>query len=343
MVNNSSNSDAQKEDQILNEQFYQGIENVRRLEANKLSSELCVIVNRDCLYEDMIKLYQKRNTVTSKLLISFVDEDSIGDGVAKDAYSRFFQSMYEKFDGCSSKKVPSTSVDDEELRVIGKLNTHAFITYGVLLLQIYSSTMKYYLQDEIEDKEILSSFLNFLPSNETQLIKTFKEIGGDTQPISDILSDYSIFSVPTKDSIDELTVKAGKVALIRNPCFAIQHLVNGMGTFWNKCSKSHIDSIYSITLPNAERIINCLDSTENSKQEGKILTWFHRYIRSCSLSELIRLVRFITGSPSLSPSAVIKVEFVDQSVNNLRPQAQTCFKFFIIPRQYYSFSQLRQS
>jgi len=133
MVNNSSNSDAQKEDQILNEQFYQGIENVRRLEANKLSSELCVIVNRDCLYEDMIKLYQKRNTVTSKLLISFVDEDSIGDGVAKDAYSRFFNQCTKNLTGVLRKRFHLQALMTRSLELLVSL------ILTLLLLTVYFS------------------------------------------------------------------------------------------------------------------------------------------------------------------------------------------------------------
>lgn len=123
----------------------------------------------------------------------------------------------------------------------------------------------------------------------------------------------------------------------------MQQLVKGMGNFWKKLTKPHFNSIFELTVPNAANIIDCLLSIENTRQEGRILTWFHRYIRSCSQPELARLIRFITGSPSLIPNAKIKIEFVDQQIDNLRPNSQTCFKILMLPRQFSSLSQMTEN
>ena len=184
--------------------------------------------------------------------------------------------------------------------------------------------------------------MNFLPQNECDLLRKFKESEIPTQAIMDIFSDYAIFSRPSKENIDQLIVKAGKIALIRNPCFSMQQLIKGMGNFWKKLTKEHFDSIFNLTVPNATNIIDSLVALENTKQEGRILTWFHRYIRSCSQIELARLIRFITGSPLLIPNAKIKIEFVDQQIS-LRPNSQTCFKILMLPRQYSSLSNMTEN
>ena len=319
---------------------FKELDRLRESESKKFVNPLYVTVRRDFIYEDLLKLYKKRNAVTSKLILSFENENGVGDGVIRDAYSGFFEKLYEKMDG-AFEKVPSGYLDEEELEIIGKIITHAFLTHGLFPVQICSCTLKYYLFNSISEDDIIASFLKFLPLKESDMIINFKSnYNGNAQPILDILSDYSIFSTPTKENINQLSIKAGKAALIRSPCFAMQSLIKGMGHFWVKLSKSQFDTIYSCTSPQPEAIIQSLTVNEETKQESKVLTWFHRFIRTCSQQELIRLVRFITGSSMITPNSNIKLQFVDQSASHLRPLAKTCFKIFFLPRQYQSFTQL---
>ena len=54
-------------------------------------------------------------------------------GVTKDAYSSFYEKVYEQFDG-EFVKIPSLSMDEEDLLLIGKIITHAFITQYLIQL-----------------------------------------------------------------------------------------------------------------------------------------------------------------------------------------------------------------
>ena len=54
----------------------------------------------------------------------------------------------------------------------------------------------------------------------------------------------------------------------------MQKLVEGMGIFWKKFQKPHIDSLYLLTMPDAEEFIKSLKMTGSTTQEGKIATWF---------------------------------------------------------------------
>jgi hypothetical protein len=317
------------------------VKRIRENEVNKMS-DCVVVIRREHIYNDLLKLYKKRNTTKYKLIITFEGEDGVGEGVCKDAYSAFFESMYEFFEG-NFEKVPSSNIEEEDLDTIGKIVTHAFITYGVFPLQLCASSVKYYLFQEITDAEVLESFLNFLPRNESEMLRDFPEKGGSTQPVSDILNEYSVFSIPTKETVMKLCIKAGRVALVKNPCFLMQHLVAGMGIFWTKLSEDNIDSIFLLVRPNAESFIAALVTNEQSKQEGKVVTWLHRYIRACTGLELSRLIRFITGSPCLSPNSKIKVEFIDQTIFSLMPRSQTCFKIFLLARQYSSFTMFEKN
>ena len=322
---------------------YQELDHLRIVESGKFVNTTHAVVSRENIYSDMIQLYRKRQTVASQLKLSFLGEEAVGDGVTRDAFSAFFQSLNEKMDGVF-EKVPASNYDEEELEVVGKIITHAYILYNVFPVEICQSSIKYYILGTVRDEELLKSFMQFLPSMEAEYIYKYRNNEWqDTQPILDILSDYSIFTKPTCTNVLDLMTKAAKTALIKLPCFVMQSLVRGMGTFWQKVTIEMLDALYVCTIPCPENVIQNLVVDENNKQDAKITTWIHRYIRSCNKDELVRFIRFITGSSTFPPSSSIKLQFVDQDPSYLRPLVKTCFKILIIPRQYSSFTQLREN
>ena len=54
-------------------------------------------------------------------------------------------------------------------------------------------------------------------------------------------------------------------------------------------------------------------------------------------------MRFITGADSIDPHEKIKVKFVSQQKEYLRPIAETCFKILHLPREYENFSHLEDN
>ena len=138
-------------------------------------------------------------------------------------------------------------------------------------------------------------------------------------------------------------LKAGNVALIRNSNYAIKKIVDGMGMFWTKISKKMFISLYLVTKPTPEKIIDAIDSDYSSPKDGKATTWLHRYIRGLSNEKLILFLRFVTASSIIQPKMVIQLRFVDQDAGCLRPTAMTCFKILFLPRQYSSFSELSRN
>ena len=94
------------------------------------------------------------------------------------------------------------------------------------------------------------------------MLRNLTARGGSMQPISDILNEHSVFSFPTKETVMKLCIKAGRVALFKNPCFLMQQLVTGMGIFWKKFSQGNVDSIFLLVRPNAETFIAALVTSE---------------------------------------------------------------------------------
>ena len=308
-----------------------------------LNEEISCSLNRENIYDEMIKFYGINNAHLYKINISFSDEEAVGEGVTRDAFSSFLHHMYGKFDGCHAK-VPVSTMDEAELETIGKIITQAFLLSETFPVQICKSSLKYALFGAINDDELLHSFFEYIPSREKDFIIKFSEKQvTDTQAIIDILFEHKVFENPTPENVFKLCLKAANSALIRLPYFAMKSLLKGMGSFWKDVSIAMFDSIYKCTIPTAEKIISCLDIAEVLAQDSKITTWLHRYLRSSSEAELLSFIRFVTGSTSLPPEVVIKVEFINQPPKWLRPMSATCFKILQLPRQYSSFSMFRHN
>ena len=102
-------------------------------------------------------------------------------------------------------------------------------------------------------------------------------------------------------------------------------------------------SFQASTIPQSEILIENMEANVMCLNDQNTLTWLHRYIRSCSKSQLETFVRFITGSPNYLPGSLIHVRFVDQQdQSQLTPVSQTCFKILTIPRQFNSFCHLKE-
>ena len=236
--------------------------------------------------------------VYSFLKLSFSKEDAVGDGVVRDVYSIFYEEMYLKMDG-NLCKVPSNNFDEEELHTIGKIITHGFILHNVFPVQLCKASLVNYLCGELTDNLLSSSFLEYLPPKEEDLIANFSE-STDTQAIVDIFSEYGIHELPTVKNLPVLTKRTAKAALIKNPCFNMQNLVAGMGNFWKVVTTEMLESLYLSTIPCASKVIESLEANELSTQDQRVTTWLHRYLRSCANEELTRYIRFVTGSASFT-------------------------------------------
>ena len=321
---------------------FDSLEALRAVEYSKLhDSPLVFEVLRSNVYNALLDIYKKRGIVSHKVILSFSHEPAGGDGVTKDCYAEFFDKLYEKMEG-TVEKVPIEDLDEEELEVIGRIINHAFLQFSVFPLQLSKTTLMNILFNDIGDKELLSSFFNFITPMEAEIISQYtKGKESNCQALIDILHGCKVFDKPTPQNAMELCLKAANIVLVKRPFWSMQCIVKGMGGFWNKLDPTMIDALYSTCTPNSESLIEKIIPNETCAQDQAVTTYLHRYIRSCTQSELQLLVRFITGSSSISPESVIKLEFVDQPPEHLHPLTQTCFKILILPRQFRSFTQFQ--
>ena len=161
----------------------------------------------------------------------------------------------------SNERVPRNIVDDDDLVAVGKAITHAFIMCNIFPFEICKSSIKHCIfGDDINQSEFLTSFMAFIMPKEASIIQRFRSgiLNEDQDAIMDILTEYSVFTKPTRSNVDSLLEKAAKVALIKGPHFSLQSLVRGMGNFWEKLDVSLFDALYGVIIPTPEKIIASL-------------------------------------------------------------------------------------
>ena len=146
----------------------------REIEAAKLNN---TVINdefsRENVYEDLLKIYKKRNVTSHKRHITFKGEDAVGDGVARDAYSAFCSGVCTRMDGCY-EKIPSPNFDETDLEIIRKVITRTFIQYNLFPVELSKVSLKHYIFGTASEKELLSSFLKFLTSYEANIMIKFR-------------------------------------------------------------------------------------------------------------------------------------------------------------------------
>ena len=231
-----------------------------------------------------------------------------------------------------------------EMETIGKIIHHAYVQYDVFPLGICKSSLRHHLFGQVEETALINSFLHFVTPQEANMIKSFGTTLTDPQPIMDILCEYFIFANPTKENVMSLIAQAANVALIRLPWFYHAKPYQRYGV----CSGQNyhliwFESLYASIQPTPENVIKAIHPDESNAQDQRITTWLHRYIRYCSVEQLRRFLRFVTGSSCITPNLAIQVQYCNQPQSYLRPLVKTCFKILFLPRQYSSFTQLREN
>lgn len=276
----------------------------------------------------------------------FADEDADGDGVTCDVFSCFWDEFFSKYcEGCG-ECVPllTMQLNEEDYKAIGKIITHMFLSCQIFPVRLSEALVQYCLFGVVSDDCLISSFLNLLSTNDRYVLQTNLEDQSSNlniEQLIDVFADYNITTLPTKENLMSIILDAARLTLVSKPLFFITNLKKGMGCFWDTVTAAEIRSLYELSIPTPERVLNALSFKESSETDVKIGRWLTRFVRGANEMMLRRLVQFCTSLPMLLPQRQIGVAFVDQPPNHLRPIGATCFKMLKLPRQYVSFSQLQ--
>ena len=91
-----------------------------------------------------MELYNE-NKKSKKFVIYFKNEEVVREGVTRDAYTLFFEHMYQSFFEGENEKIPLSTESPEFLRKIGFVIANAFIHYKVFPVKLCKSVFKKFI------------------------------------------------------------------------------------------------------------------------------------------------------------------------------------------------------
>ena len=117
----------------------------------------------------------------------------------------------------------TVQLNKEDYKAIGKIITHMFLSSQTFQVRLSEALVHYCLLGVVSDDCLLSSFLNLLSTNDRNALLTSLE---DQPPnlkreqLIDVLADYNITTLPTKENLKSIILNAARLTLISKPlCF----------------------------------------------------------------------------------------------------------------------------
>lgn len=199
---------------------------------------------------------------------------------------------------------------------------------------------------DVSDDCLISSFLKLLPEKEADTLQSAMHESAHSpfpaNEVMDIMASFGATSLPSKQNIHKIVLDAAKSEMICKPYLALMKLTEGMGPFWSTFKSKEVQALYALSSPTSAKVIDCLHCLPSDSVEQRVFTWLCRYINSTHQLILRRFLRFCTATDVLIPGVLISVRFENMVEIAMRPRARTCFRIFTLPKNYHTFTQLRQ-
>ena len=322
------------------------LQNKRKEALNALEETVSIIISKENILKDLISVYKDPSILQKNVSAVIEGSEATGNGVLREVYSLFWDKFLSQSDGDTEHTIPILpDLSQEDYVSIGRILTHQFILCGVFPVKLSQTSMQYTILGTATDQCKIESFLGLLPPRERNcLSRALAGVGPfPTEEIIDLLDDYNVRQLPTTDNIRSIILFVATAEFVTKPFLCLTSMREGMGSLWANVTKEEIASLYEMSRPTAARIMAALAFTPENAKEGQIFRWLERYLKGCSNQILAKFLRFCTASDVLLPDHNIAVSTEVMPPEAVRPRSYTCFRRLILPRNYQSYSQMRNN
>ena len=334
------------ESERSDKEHYSHLEVKRKSAYDNLVDVRNVKVTKENIVRDLIELYKDPSIVNCRLLMAIAgQEDAVGKGVLREAYSLFWDNLLANNTMGETEFTIPLAPHFTTYVSIGRIITHQFVQCSPFLVRISRASITQAIVGDISPEMLIVSFLKLLPPREREVLEN--GLGESTHfsqnEIMEILEDYSINTLPTPTNLHSLITQIGRNEFAQKPYLSLLRIRRGMGPMWDGVSEREIASIYNLCQPTTQRIVDQIYMAQKDPKDDQIMRWVQRYLKICNNETLVNFLRFCTGTDVLRPDFRINVRTELMPPAAIRPKSQTCFGIIILPRNYTSFSQLRQN
>ena len=324
---------------------YQELDAKREAERTKLK-ETYISFSRNEIVGELLKLYKDDDILIKKILPSFEEENASGDGVLREVYSLFWQNFVsDNCFGSSQFAVRIVPQMSDKYVALGRIITHQFLQCGTFPVQLARASVHHMLFGKVSEECLLDSFLQLLPPKQRDIFAGALQ-GQRPFPLDeviDVLDDHNVQTLPSPENLRGIVLQIATTEFVEKPFLALLKIREGMGRFWDEVSPQSIDAIYQLCVATPSTVIDHLHCVPLDAQEAKVFRWLKRYVSEADPGMLTRLVQFCTASQTLLPDQNISVKMENMQEMAMRPKARTCFQILHLPRNYFSFHQLKEN
>ena len=312
-------------------------------------------IDRDNIYEDVLKLYQNGGIVDEcPIYIKYKDEAAIdAGGVQRDMLSGFWEVAYKKlFDG-SSLLTPMVhpQIDLTVFPILGRILSHGYLVTGFLPVRIALPTLLSILlrPTEVPQDILMNALLDFVTDDERRTIKKALDLKNEQsfpayimQDLIEILANFGCRLPPKPSNLASIIQQVAMYEFITKPAAGIGLINSGIPQkhreFWNRLSTQGVRKLYEDLTISSKKVLNLICFPQYcSVPEERVCRYLRTLIGHLSVEELRRLMRFITGS-SVCSEKNITVQFNGLTGLARRPIAHTCDSTLELPTAYNNYS-----
>lgn len=326
---------------------YHSLEEKRKLAFSALQGDVHITIRRDHIVTDLLLTYRDKDIVNKHVLVTIQGEDAHGNGVAREMYSLFWDTLLSKnAEGDGEFTVPVVlSLTTDDYVSLGKILTHQFVQFGIFPVRINQASIQQAIFGHASDECLVSSFLRLLPLRERKCLSNalFGEGPFPVVDVLEVLEDYNIRDMPSRNNIQTIVLQVAHNELVTKPYMCLLNIRKGMASFWDNVSEEEIQSMYDSCQPTARRIISSLKCSPSDTKEAQVLRWLTRYLKASTDVILSNFMRFCSGTDVIVPGTTISLKFNVMPPAALRPMARTCFRVLKLPKNYESFTQMRSN
>ena len=313
------------------------------------------ILRRECLYEDMLKIFSSEEAVTEyPFRVRFQGERGVDTGgLSREAFSTFWELAYNKhFDGSSSLvPVVSACLDSATLQVLGRILSFGYVACGFLPVRIAFPTLAAMLLHPLPDfphDVLVEAFRDTLtPVDAATLKEALACREKDNFPprlfnrLVNVFSSFECLEVPKPGNILKLCERSARYVCLTKPFAVLTEIGKGVPSQHHQFWKAKgVEGLKRLILALSVSPSKVLESIEEplfvSPIEQRVFGYLTQYIGHMKVGEVQKFLRFCTGS-SVCIVKRILITFNSSMGLSRCPIAHTCSCTLELPRTYSTF------
>ena len=312
------------------------------------SDSVTLIVRRGHCLNDMIKAFKDPDILSQSVFIKMrlpngKLEEGEGSGVTRDCLTEFWTDFYERCTLGGDIKVPFIRHDYqcEEWQAVARILVIGWRIARYFPVKLAEPFLQEALYNTVSSS-LKDAFLLYVSEQEREVLhKALDDFNSvDSETLLDALETHECHIIPTEENLIPLMSQLGHKALIQAPMYVVECWRPIVIHLASQLSPDDLHRVIQQKTPTSKGVKGLLQFPDMMNPLQTIVArYLKKYLGEIDLSTLQLFLRFCTGSNLMGNP--IKIEFIDTSDFERRPQAHTCGCILKLPIGYHNYPDLR--